>query len=143
MFPYLWQLHFADGSILNQDAGDGGLREWAVAQRLQESGGRVARIVLVPTTEGLPAHVVSVPEGATPVYFRRMAKAVKVLLGVGGEVEAEEAPPEEQPPAIICAGWEWPPSGEYVDGTPLVGCYLFAFHDGSCVMTANRDEVQQ
>jgi hypothetical protein len=157
MFPYLWQLHFADGSILLQDAGDGVLREWAAVTALLEHGGRIHRIALIPTAPGVPAHVVTVPVGATPVYFRRMAKNVKVelvpapeakrrrrrkaLAPEDYEIRAEEAPPEEQSPAIICAGWEWPPKGEYVEGTPLEGCYLFAFFDGSCVVTTDREEV--
>jgi hypothetical protein len=125
LLPYLWQLHFADGSVLLQDAGDGMLREWATVTTLLQGGGRIARIALIPTIAGLPAHLVSVPPGATPIYFR---------LTKDGKPRRRAKTP--RPPAIICAGWE------YAEETPEIGCYLFAFFDGSAVMSSRRDEVQ-
>jgi hypothetical protein len=137
--PYLWQLHFEDGSLLNQRIGDDARRQWNSVDALLQFGGRIARIVLVSQIQGLPDHVISVPAGANALAFRRAANNVKVTLNTDtGEVEGEDAPPD---PDIVCAGWEFPPMGEYVEGTPLVGCYLFAFHDGSCVLTSDREEV--
>ena len=113
---WTWTAHLVDGTAVAEYDDAGVARGWAAVD-----GRAVRAIVLTPTAAGLPGPMVAtVPEGATPVLFRR--RTLTVQADGGAVVEQRTA---------TCAGWER--EGQ--------GCYLVAFDDGAILLTADREGV--
>ena len=113
---WLWRVYYRDGEILNEYDENGNARGWASVDL--ERG--VDKIILVPSRDDLSMHALVVPPTAkAPVVFRRRTITIKT--------NPDDDTPIPDVPAITCAGWE--------------GAYIFLFHDGSFVLSDNRDAV--
>lgn len=81
---------------------------------------KVKTIEIEPLIPGsLPTHRVDIPDGATPVFFRRR------------KIELDPNTNSEKRSAIHCIGWK--------KGDSAV--YLFVFNDGSTLLTSDLQAV--
>lgn len=65
-------------------------------------------------------HCVNIPEGATPIFFRRRSVAINIADGISTPRET-----------VHCIGWK---QGEQA-------VYLFVFEDGSTLLSADLQAV--
>ena len=111
---YTWSVLCADGTVLCEyDRPEG--RGFAEVASLPPVG-----LLLLPLQGIGPSHRVDVPQGATPVFFRRRSVTISPLAG-------ESAPR----PTTHCIGWK--------HGDEAV--YLFVFDDGSTLLTSDLQAV--
>lgn len=80
---------------------------------------RVKTLLLLSLQDGA-SHSVNIPQGATPVFFRRRSIEIDPLQGES-----------TQRPTIHCIGWK--------KGDEAI--YLFVFDDGSTLLTDNLQAV--
>lgn len=120
--PWLWRVEYADGSGLDEydaDAPEG--RGWAQVERLAVArASRIARVILIPTREGLATHVILPTAGDTPLrIFRR--RRLTLDSGTGQEVSERPDPIT----AIEMGG----------------GVFTFLFADGSVAVSDDLNAV--
>lgn len=75
--------------------------------------------------DGTHSHVVAIPDGAEPVFFRRR------------KIELDPNTDEQKLTTIHCIGWKRGGSDIY----PLNAVYLFVFGDGSVLLTSDFQAV--
>jgi hypothetical protein len=80
----------------------------------------VKTLFLLPLQGNRHQHRIDLPQGATPVFFRRRSIEINPLQGATGER-----------PTVHCIGWK--------RGDEAV--YLFAFEDGSTLLTTDLQAV--
>lgn len=123
--PWVWRVEFADGSVLDEYDDDEHApqgRGWADVQaygREQWPIPTLLRVLLIPTREGLPTHViVRAPDGdASVTIFRRRRMTVSAATG--------ELIGQAEPITIAqCSG-----------------VYTFFFADGSVVVSDDLNAV--
>lgn len=114
-FTYTWAVRYTGGcevSEYDEDRPDG--RGWA---EIDES--RVKEVALLPVENSREqAHIVALPDGATPVFFRRHT----VVINLTDESR-------ERLPTRHCIGWK----------RESEAVYLFVYDDGSTFLT---DDLQ-
>lgn len=76
---------------------------------------------LLPREQWSQAHVVHIPPGAVPVFFRR--RTVTITLNNGGEATPE--------PTVHCIGWQ----------RDADAVYLFVFDDDSTLLSTDLQAV--
>lgn len=112
---YTWRITYHDGrqvSEFDDERPDG--RGFAEIDSLQ-----VKRLrLLLPS--GIPAHVVSIPDSATPVFFRRRT----ISINPNNDTASNR-------PVKHCIGWE----------KDEQAAYLFVFDDGSTLLTTDKQAV--
>jgi hypothetical protein len=108
---YAWRVTYHNGLQLNEeDAAQG----FASVDQLQ-----VKRLRLLDASSGIPVHIVTIPQGATPIFFRRRS------------IELNPNTDEQAHKTVHCIGWK--------KGDEAV--YLFIFEDGSTLLTNNLQAV--
>lgn len=108
---YTWRISSHDGTQLEEQDAPAGFA--SVDQT------RVKRLRLV-SRAGIPAHVVTVPDGATPVFFRRRSIALNLT---------EES--SEPQGTVHCIGWK----------RDEQAVYLFVFDDEKTLLTDDLQAV--
>jgi len=112
---YTWRATYRDGTQIHEfDDPESVGRGFAEVDLTQ-----VSRLRLV-LPSGIPAHIVTVPEGATPVFFRRRSLEINLVQ--------EES---SQRPSVHCIGWKR--GGESV--------YLFVFENGDTLLSSDLQAV--
>jgi hypothetical protein len=109
---YTWCIVYQDDVLLHED--DAGQGFASIQQERQ-----VKMLTLLPLQGGKP-HYVDIPQGATPVFFRRRSIEINPLQG--------ESTPR---PTTHCIGWK---RGDEAT-------YLFVFDDGSTLLTDNLQAI--
>jgi hypothetical protein len=107
---YAWCIVYQDDVLLHEDDAEQG---FASVKR------QVKMLTLLPLAGALPCHV-SIPQGATPVFFRRRSVEINPLAGETGNRTTTH-----------CIGWK---RGEEA-------VYLFVLSDGSTLLTDNLQAV--
>lgn len=111
---YTWSVEYHDGVIVpefDDERPDG--RGWAEINSLQ------VRYIRLHQADGWPAHNVTIPDDAAPVFTRRR------------KLEMDMSTNEQKLSTMHCIGWK---SGESA-------CYLFVCEDGSTLLTSNFQAV--
>lgn len=112
---YTWGAIYDDDTLINEYDREEGLGFAEVNQS------RVKALFLYPTCgEGLPYNGVKIPQGATPIFFRRR----RIVINLAQETSASR-------PTVHCIGWK--KADEAV--------YLFVFDDGSTLLTNDLQAV--
>jgi hypothetical protein len=86
---------------------------------LEIDSSQVKRLRLL-LSSGIPAHVVTIPDGATPVFFRRRT----ISINPNNDTTAKR-------PVKHCIGWK----------KDEQAVYLFVFSDGSTLLTTDKQAV--
>jgi hypothetical protein len=109
---FTWHVEYRDGTILREyDETDSPGRGFAEVDQAQ-----VQTVALsLPTLPPQSVHHVSVPDGATPIFFRRR------------KIELNPNTGEQTQMTIHCIGWK----------NDDRGIYLFACDDGSTLLTTD------
>ncbi len=110
---YEWSVEYHNGVIVpefDDERPDG--RGWAEINSLQVKYVRLHQA-------GWPAHNVTVPDGAEPVFFRRR------------RIEMDTSTIEQKLSTMHCIGWK---NGQSA-------CYLFICEDGSTLLTSDFQAV--
>jgi hypothetical protein len=132
---YTWSVTYTDGTTMHEyDIPEG--------RGFAEIGYKpIKDIDLVSSSGGLPAHSIDIPDGATPVFFRRrfIALGPEQQAPLASVLAGNEAPDAELFSAVLasptqtvhCIGWkrgeeEW---------------YHFVFANGSLLVTDNFQAV--
>lgn len=108
---YTWRVSYHDGPQLEERDAPAGFA--SVDQT------RVKRLRLV-SHSGIPEHIVTIPDGATPVFFRRRSIALNL---------AEEN--SEPRGTVHCIGWK----------RDEEAVYLFVFEDGKTLLSNDLQAV--
>lgn len=111
---YTWSVFYDDASLMSEYDREEGCGFADVDQS------RVKALFLFPTCgEGLPYNSVAIPQGATPVFFRRRS----IELSLSGD--------EGKRSTTHCIGWKRDDEASY----------LFIFDDGNTLLTNNLQAV--
>src|SRR5260221_258037 len=110
---YIWSVIYADGSIMCEYDREEGR---AFSEVL---GKPVKALDIEPLAQNIPAHRVLIPQGATPVFFRRR----QIALDADGN--------EQGRTTTHCIGWK---QGEQA-------VYLFVFSDGTIMLSNDLQAV--
>jgi hypothetical protein len=112
---YTWLVIYPNGQELHEFDGPGTIgRGFA-----EVDSASVEKVALA--REGRKPFVVTVPEGATPVFFRRRSTQLNLMTDN-----------EEKRGTVHCIGWK---------REEQAGVYLFVFEDGSCLLSDNLQAV--
>lgn len=117
---YLWCVIYRDGSHIREDDHPNRYN-WKVAQQQGKSIKEVW--LLLPDQSVDYGHVVSIPEDAEPVFFRRRY----TTISLNGPITGAETPQK----TVHCIGWK---QGEQ-------GLYLFVFENGSTLLSNNFQAI--
>lgn len=107
---FIWRAMYSDETVVCEEDVD---------KFADVDASRVASLFLLPL-QGGAAHRVDIPQGATPVFFRRHPLEINVMQGSG-----------TLHPTTHCIGWK---RGDE-------GVYLFVFDDGSTFLTNELQAV--
>src|SRR5579859_774366 len=115
---HIWSVTYdggADFSEYDHDKSDTVGRGFAEVEK-----DRVKVLTILPVAKDCMPHTVQIPDGATPVFFRRRSVAINLT---------DERTSHQ--PTVHCIGWK--------RGDEAV--YLFVFDDGSTLLTDNHQAV--
>ncbi len=123
---YEWHVTYTDGSVISEYDREEG-RGFAEVGNKPVKAMVIKPLVLgkfpeLPVLEKLAEHCVLIPEGATPVFFRRRSLSVEVHM-----VDEQD----HFRSTVHCIGWKR--EGKAV--------YLFVFDDGSTLLTNDLQAV--
>lgn len=116
---YTWRAHYHNGQMISEDDVPGG-RGFADVE-----AERVRALTLEMTAQPFYfTQQVQIPDGASPVFFRR--RRIRLDPELGGQSDGG---------TIHCIGWTRRPEegGE--------GVYLFLFEDGDAILTSDFQAV--
>lgn len=111
---YTWSVEYHNGVIVpefDDERPDG--RGWAEIDSSQ------VKYVRLHQADGWPAHNVTVPDNAEPVFFRRR------------RIEMDTNTNEQKLSTMHCIGWK----------SNTSTCYLFVCEDGSTLLTSDFNAV--
>lgn len=113
---YQWHVAYVDGTSTSEydDARPDG-RGWA-----ERDAKPVRAITLTRRGQAVEAANIPVPDGATPVFFRRRRRSINLQVGTQTSL-----------PAAHCIGWK----------RDSDAVYLFVFDDGSTLLTDDLQAV--
>lgn len=108
---YTWSVTYADGTVV---------REYDRPEGCGFAEVDAARVTQIRLEGGTTQHVVSLPDGAMPVFFRR--HSIDIALSDGRQTAR---------PVVHCVGWK----------SEQHAVYLFLFPDGRTLLSSNLQAV--